>query len=324
LTPFKNCSNISPVMSPISGAGAPGHCSPSLHPWRVESGGFTVTSLALQGTTGADKCFVPCLMAGATPSATRSAYARSRVITMKFTLGPTTPVIRLIACAATTTGGVAITGGTLGIEVKIIGGTSCTLRANNTNIAAGGVGLANSTAHTVQLAVYHDAKGHPYRARVYVDYVLAIDSVIPTALAILGLGNSSVYPYYEDGISLEDTASTVTHFAVNDITPEPPLNTTSALAYSASMTPDASLSGYQTVAVTNNTAFTVNAPTSPPVASQTQDLTIEFTNSSGGATTNVAGATWNAAFVLLGGALTDPASTKKRYIRLHLERVEVD
>lgn len=88
-----------------------------------------------------------------------------------------------------------------------------------------------------------------------------------------------------------------------------------AITYSASMTPDASQGDLQTVNVTNNTAFTINAPTQPPNTTHTQDLMIEFTNGSGGAITNVSGATWNAAFVLIGGALTDPASTKKRYIR---------
>lgn len=82
-------------------------------------------------------------------------------------------------------------------------------------------------------------------------------------------------------------------------------------AYSASITPVAN-SPWQTITVTNATAFTINAPTSPPDASHTQQLTVEILNSSGG----VMGAiTWNAAFLLVGGAFTNPASTKKRFIR---------
>jgi hypothetical protein len=81
--------------------------------------------------------------------------------------------------------------------------------------------------------------------------------------------------------------------------------------YSASITPDASAGEWQTITVTNGTAFTINAPTSPPTAAQSQDLTIEVLNSSGGAMGVI---TWNAAYVFAAGAWTNPASTKKRYV----------
>lgn len=82
-------------------------------------------------------------------------------------------------------------------------------------------------------------------------------------------------------------------------------------AYSASITPDASLGDWQTITVTNGTAFTVNAPTNPPASTQTQTLTIEVLNSSGGAMGVI---TWNAAFVFAGLTWANPASTKKRRI----------
>jgi hypothetical protein len=85
-----------------------------------------------------------------------------------------------------------------------------------------------------------------------------------------------------------------------------------AQAYSASITPDASAGNWQTITVTNGTAFTINAPTNPPDASHTQELTVEILNSSGGA---MGAITWNAAFVLVGGVFTNPANTKKRHIR---------
>ncbi len=81
--------------------------------------------------------------------------------------------------------------------------------------------------------------------------------------------------------------------------------------YSASITPNAAAGPWQTITVTNATAFTINAPTNPPDSTHNQELTIEILNSSGG----VMGAvTWNAAFVLVGGAFTNPANTKKRFI----------
>jgi hypothetical protein len=83
-------------------------------------------------------------------------------------------------------------------------------------------------------------------------------------------------------------------------------------AYSASITPDASAANWQTITVTNSTAFTINAPTNAPSSSQTEELTIEIFNNSGGAMGVI---TWNGAFILVGGAFTNPASTKRRYIR---------
>lgn len=87
------------------------------------------------------------------------------------------------------------------------------------------------------------------------------------------------------------------------------------LTYGPTPTYDCSKGDWQRCTVTNNTAFTINAPSNPPDATHTQEITYEFHNGSGGAITNVSGATWNAAHVLLGGALTDPANNKKRAIR---------
>lgn len=83
-------------------------------------------------------------------------------------------------------------------------------------------------------------------------------------------------------------------------------------AYSASITPDASAADWQAITVTNNTAFTINAPTNPPSGIMSQELTIEIFNNSGGAMGVI---TFNAAFILVGGAFTNPANTKHRNIR---------
>lgn len=84
-----------------------------------------------------------------------------------------------------------------------------------------------------------------------------------------------------------------------------------ALAYSASMTPDLIKGSWQTITVTDGVAMTINAPTNPPAAQNTE-LTIEVLNSSGGAMGVI---TWNAAFVFAGATWANPASTKKRFAR---------
>lgn len=85
-----------------------------------------------------------------------------------------------------------------------------------------------------------------------------------------------------------------------------------APTYSASITPVANGGSWQTITATNGTAFTINAPTGAPGSGFTQPLVIEILNSSGGALGVI---TWNAAFVLVAGAFTNPANTFKRYIR---------
>lgn len=78
------------------------------------------------------------------------------------------------------------------------------------------------------------------------------------------------------------------------------------IAYSASMTPDASLGDMQQITITNGTAFTINAPTNPLTG---QWLEIMIRNTSGGA----AGvATWNAVFKMV--AWTQPATANSRSI----------
>jgi hypothetical protein len=82
--------------------------------------------------------------------------------------------------------------------------------------------------------------------------------------------------------------------------------------YSAAITPDASQGVWQTITVTNATAFTINAPTHPPDASRTAELTVEIFNNSGGAMGVI---TWNGALVFQGLVWANPASTKRRFVR---------
>jgi len=84
-----------------------------------------------------------------------------------------------------------------------------------------------------------------------------------------------------------------------------------ALPYSASITPDASQANFQSIPVNNATAFTVNAPTNPPTATGTQDLTLEINNTTAAA---IGAATFAAGYVLTNGAWVQPATLKKRQI----------
>jgi hypothetical protein len=81
----------------------------------------------------------------------------------------------------------------------------------------------------------------------------------------------------------------------------------STITYSASMTPDLTTGAYFfDITATNNTAFTINAPTG---AAKNQRLAIRIRNTSGGA---LGAVTWNAVFKM--AAWTSPATANSRTI----------
>lgn len=82
------------------------------------------------------------------------------------------------------------------------------------------------------------------------------------------------------------------------------------LTYGATVTPDWSQGAFQTVTVTNGTAFTIAAPLNPPSSSETGDLTLEVFNNSGGAHGTI---TMNAVYVA--NTFGTIANTKKAAIR---------
>jgi hypothetical protein len=88
--------------------------------------------------------------------------------------------------------------------------------------------------------------------------------------------------------------------------------TKTTLTYSASITPDAEHGTWQALTVTDGNAFAVNAPSNPPAASDTQPLTIEIYNTSGGA---MGAISWNAAFAFAAGGWANPADGKRRFAR---------
>lgn len=85
-----------------------------------------------------------------------------------------------------------------------------------------------------------------------------------------------------------------------------------ALTYSATMTPNPNLGGYQQINVTNASAMTINVPQAQIPGTV---LAFEITNSSGGAMGTI---TWAAGYVLTGGAFSNPANTLRRLIRFQL------
>jgi hypothetical protein len=85
-----------------------------------------------------------------------------------------------------------------------------------------------------------------------------------------------------------------------------------ALSYSASITPDDRL-GTQSIVATDTSAFTINAPTAPSNSGQT--LSFDIKNSSGGTQGTI---TWDAAYKLA-GAFSNAANTKRRTISFYYD-----
>jgi hypothetical protein len=81
------------------------------------------------------------------------------------------------------------------------------------------------------------------------------------------------------------------------------------LTYGATVTPDASKGNYLNTIATNGSAFTIAAPLNPPADPQTQRLTIEISNNSGGALGTV---TWDAIYKM--ASWTSPATGFRRSV----------
>lgn len=79
--------------------------------------------------------------------------------------------------------------------------------------------------------------------------------------------------------------------------------------YSPSITIDASTGNFFTVAPNNGSSFTINAPTNPPTDPESQTITIEIRNSTGGA---LGAITWDPVFKM--GSWTSPATGNRRCI----------
>lgn len=227
----------------LSGTGAPGQTAPSMHPWRVDSGSFTVSGALLKSSSASSYAFVPCLRGGV-----------ARTIQAKVTLGVGGEV-RIVGQAPVAVGeaSVAVLNA---IHVKLVPGSQPTLRANNTQIAVGGPTLAAATLYRVDLQILYGFQAassvkqvdYPVAAKVFIDGVFACGAAIPQGLAALGAAGGATWPLYEDGVGILDNAlSSVSLFYVRDSQPDPP----SQQAGTATL-----VAGTVTVA---NTAITANS-----------------------------------------------------------------
>jgi hypothetical protein len=118
-----------------------------------------------------------------------------------------------------------------------------------------------------------------------------------------------------DSLIVKDTSATQQFAVTKDGQVKANLGVQKGLAtptYGTTVAVNARSGDWQPITVTDGVAFTISAPTNPPDSSHSQSLTIEIFNNSGGA---MGAITWNAAFVMPGGAFTNPASTKKRFVR---------
>lgn len=206
-------------LTAISGAGAPGMCSATMHPWRTETGVFAVSAAgSLTATTGPAYGFVPTKAGGV-----------SRIISITFQVA-TGGEVRVLGHSPVIAGGLASNAGLTAIMVRCVQGSGLILRANNTNIVGlDSVALVANTTYTVDLEIINGWQSaaavlqaaYPVLARVYLNGTFVGQAAIPPALATLGASGPSVFPIYEDGLAIIDTASFVTFFRVRDANQDP-------------------------------------------------------------------------------------------------------
>jgi hypothetical protein len=113
----------------------------------------------------------------------------------------------------------------------------------------------------------------------------------------------------------EIDVSAVTEGAVSPQVYTSVLSGRQSLTYGTAVATDASLGNYNTLRVTNGTAFTMSNPSNFIVG---QELSYSIENLSGGA---MGAITWDTYF-MLAGAFTNPANTKRRTISFVAESVD--
>jgi hypothetical protein len=233
-----------------SGAGYPGLCSASAHPWRTDSGGFTVASAGqLAATVNPSYCFVPTKFGGV-----------SRIISTTFQLA-TGGQILIIGESPVSSTGTATLGGVSAIVVKCVQNSAAILKFNNSNILGlNGGNLAASTAYTIDLEIIYGWQSnsgvlqaqYPVFARVYLNGTLIGQAALGVGAA-LGAAAPYTYPLYEDGLGFLDTSSYATLFRVRDASPDP------RLKHLVTATGTHTAWHYETTVCTSGT-FTVTLP----------------------------------------------------------------
>lgn len=82
--------------------------------------------------------------------------------------------------------------------------------------------------------------------------------------------------------------------------------------YGTTVTPNMANGQWHTITVTDSVNFTIGLPNNGPGSSETAEIVVEVTNTSGGAMGTI---TWNSAFKFPGVSWTNPATGKSRYAR---------
>lgn len=218
--PYDNFSRLAAIDSD----GAPGQCSPSLHPWRIDTGmnsgsAFQVSADGkLSATDAPAYCFV----------ATKSGGV-SRIISVTFTL-TAGGHLQIIAQSPVAADGTAINGGTTAIVVDCQDGSTPQITIDDSAVLSfDGSQLASGNSHTIDVELLYGWQAapsvlqaqYPVMVRGYLDGTLAAQLAIPASDADLAVPVPFTYPIYEDGLALMDTASVVTLFRVRDATADP-------------------------------------------------------------------------------------------------------
>lgn len=203
----------------------------------------------------------------------------------------------------------------------------------------GGTGVKNITVQGVLLDGYNPADGQIFRLDsrgvlildnceikrngAGADYTssmvrLSVGGTYPAVLIVRGGAYQAADPFYlADGSVPIIEVRGVAKMDGNGIRSgtfieRTRLETVTALAYSATIATDASLSHLFTIVATNTTAYTISNPTNPAAG---QTITFDIKNSSGGTMGVI---TWGGSF-LLAGAFTNPANGKRRTISFYYD-----
>lgn len=90
---------------------------------------------------------------------------------------------------------------------------------------------------------------------------------------------------------------------------------TATPTYGTTVTPSSGVGNWQTVTVSNTTAFTMAIPTGAPASNRTQELTIEVFNNSGSTMGVITWTSTTGGYVFGGFTWTNPAAGKRRWAK---------
>jgi hypothetical protein len=178
---------------------------------------FAVSGGNLTALSNGSYCYLPVKNAQQGGAGSQGMQP-SRNVTAKFTLASGGAVYLICSNPVAVVGGqvVGIGGGTPdGIVVRCTQNSNPILRVSNSNIT-GSIGSSLAVgAHVCSISVICNDIGYPVLVKVWMDGSLIYAGGMPTTT--FGGASPSTYPYYEDGLYVGDTTSSVQQFQVQDI-----------------------------------------------------------------------------------------------------------